>query len=413
LGKNCSDICMLVCNSVTHDPRVRKEAEVLAASGYSVLVLGFKLDFKEPAEEVFPPGYRVCRTDVSRMTAFFKGLVARLSQGAPGKIKGAAIVFLKLLLKTYQMARFVLKAITIKAGVYHAHDLDALPAAYLAGLRFGGKLIYDSHELYTEQREDTPRVIKIILQGIERFLIKKADGVITVNNSIARELSGRYSVPVPLVLRNFMKCMPLEKTVTSDTVYPGEIKVLYHGGFLRGRGLEEVIRSVVYWDENIKLYLRGFGPTEGELRQMVSDLGLDNRIFFLDPVPMKSLIADAAFADIGIMPYKPACLNNLYSMPNKLFEYMMAGLAVAASDLPEIRGLNEGIGFGLLFNPDSLESIAGAVNGLARDRDFLQKCRKNARDWSITAGNWEAESCKLVNYYRDIFDSEQKFPRRN
>ncbi|OPX81453.1 MAG: putative glycosyl transferase [Pelotomaculum sp. PtaB.Bin013] len=205
-----------------------------------------------------------------------------------------------------------------------------------------------------------------------------------------------------------MKKTSMEEAAGSTLIQREEIRVLYHGGYLKGRGLEELIKSVVYWDKNINLYFRGYGPIEEYLRRQVSSLSLENRVIFLEPVPMERLIADAAFADIGIIPYKPTCLNNYYSMPNKLFEYMMAGLAVAASDLPEIRRLNEEVGFGLLFNPDSPETIAGSINNLARDKDFLQACRGNARTWSGTAGNWETESGKLVDFYRDIFSSNQQ-----
>jgi len=402
------DICMLVGNGVTQDPRVRKEAETLVACGYSLSVLGFKLTNQELVEDVFEPGYKVIRVDVSTFTIRFRNLIVNLSSGSPRKLKNIIINIMKIFLKIYHVLWFFLKAITIKADVYHAHDLDTLPAAYLSSLRFRGKLVYDSHELYTEQREDFPRLLKLLLQWIEGRLIKKTVGVIAVNQSIAEELAKRYAVPAPLVLRNFMKKTSMEETAASSLVHPEGIRVLYHGGYLKGRGLEELIKSVVYWDKNINLYLRGFGSIEEYLRRQVSGLSLENRVIFLEPVPMERLIADAAFADIGIIPYKPTCLNNFYSMPNKLFEYMMAGLAVTASDLPEIHRLNEEVGFGLLFDPDSPESIAGSINNLVRDRDFLQTCRNNVRAWSGAAGNWETESGKLVDFYRDIFNSNQK-----
>lgn len=407
MKNNHPDICMLVGNSVTQDPRVRKEAEALTASGYSLIILGFKKVPQDLAQEVFAPGYRVIRIDVSTFSARFKNLIKSLSSGRTSKNRKFAITFCEFCLEIYLALRLTFKAIKVRARVYHAHDLDTFPAAYLASLRFQGKLVYDSHELFTEQREYMPKLIKFILQRIERYLIKRADGVITVNQSIAGELSKRYSLPMPLHLRNFVKKVSLEETVANNKVQPGEIRVLYHGGYQKGRGLEEVIKSIACLEKNIKLYLRGFGPIEEDLRRQVSDLCLENRVFFLEPVPMEKMILEAAFADIGIIAYKPTCLNNLYSLPNKLFEYMMAGLAVAASDLPEIRRLNEEAGFGLLFDPVSPESIAGAINGLVRERAFLQNCRNNATAWSCALGNWEAESSKLLGFYRDIFERNQ------
>lgn len=405
MNKNCQDICMLVCNNVTQDPRVRKEAESLAASAYSVMVLGFKFNSDEHNEEIFHPGFKVVRVNIAKVIKL-KNSIAGLSFIKNGSIRNTVIVLIKLVLKVYQMIKFTFGAVKFRSKVYHAHDLDALPAAWLASLWFRGRLVYDSHELYTEQWDSFPGILKKILQCAEWFLIKRAAGVITVNNSIAGELSKRYQVKVPLTLRNLMKKETSEAAAASEYVSRSEeIKILYHGGFSKGRGLEELIKSVVYWEPNIKLYMRGFGPIEEDLRKQVAGFGLSNRIIFLEPVPMVMLIKESAFADIGIMPYKPTCLNNYYSLPNKLFEYMMAGLAVAASDLPEIRALNEEVRFGLLFDPASPESIAGAVNSLARDKSLLNKCRENARIWSITAGNWETESKKLVSFYKDIFST--------
>lgn len=407
MNKNCPDICMLVCNNVTQDPRVRKEAESLAASGYSVMVLGFKFNSDEHNEEVFPPGFKVVRINALKVKKL-KNFLTDLSSIRNVSIRNTVVVLIELLLKAYQIAKLTLKAVKFRAKVYHAHDLDALPAACLASLCFSGRLVYDSHELYTEQWDRFPRILKLMLQYVERFLIKKANGVITVNNSIAGELSKRYSIPAPLTLRNLMKKETSEVAVTSeDVAFSGEIKILYHGGYLKGRGLEEVVKSVVYWEPNLKLYLRGFGPIEADLRKQVAGAGLADRIIFLEPVPMVMLITESTFADVGIMPYKPTCLNNYYSLPNKLFEYMMAGLAVVASDLPEIRCLNEEVGFGLLFDPVSPESIAGAVNGLARDKVLLNKCREKARSWSITAGNWETESRKLLSFYKDTIGAAE------
>jgi glycogen(starch) synthase len=406
LNNNSPDICMLVCNNVTQDPRVRKEAESLAASGYSLMVLGFKFNEEEPEQEIFPTGFKVVRVNVAKAISL-KNRIAGLSSVNNGRIRNKFVILAKLLIKAYQMVKFILMAAKYRAKVYHAHDLDALPAACLASFCFRGRLVYDSHELYTEQWDSFPGALKKILQYVERFLIRKADGVITVNKSIAGELSKRYQVPAPVILRNLMKRETSEVAVTSEAAaFSGEIKVLYHGGYLKGRGLEEVVKSVVYWEPNIKLYLRGFGPIEEDLREQVAGAGLSDRVIFLEPVPMVMLVAESAFADIGVMPYKPTCLNNYYSLPNKLFEYMMAGLAVVASDLPEIRALNGEVGFGLLFDPASPESIAAAVNELARDKTLLVKCREKARTWSITAGNWESESKKLLSFYGDFFSKE-------
>jgi len=99
--KDCPDICMLVRNSVTRDPRVRKEAESLAAHGYSVQVLGIKLRPNEPDEEVFPPGYTVVRTGSFRIKCLINKLLFCLSSGQPGKVKRIAGACVKNIFKLY------------------------------------------------------------------------------------------------------------------------------------------------------------------------------------------------------------------------------------------------------------------------------------------------------------------------
>jgi glycosyltransferase involved in cell wall biosynthesis len=107
----------------------------------------------------------------------------------------------------------------------------------------------------------------------------------------------------------------------------------------------------------------------------------------------------AADADIGINPIPAACLNTRYCLPNKLFEYMMAGLAVIASDLPELRKVVVDHDVGLVFDPVTPETIAGAIRALAQDEARLARCRANARAAARTTYNWEAAQQPLLAAY--------------
>lgn len=396
------NVCMFVTNEVTHDPRVRKEAATLVNAGYSVAVIGFKIDKAIKDSDLFEPGYIVVRVDVSAISSLINKLTIYLSYRKKTRFRVKLVLALQHIKKLCHCIYLIFGAARFKANVYHAHDLDTLLAAYWARSRNKGKLVYDSHELWTEQRENSSVIFKRFFGLIENFFLKKVDTVITVNNSIAEELEHRYNIPRPHVLRNFSPHKNC--SVTGPTTE--KVKVLYHGGYSAGRGLEELIMSVVFWDHSTDLFLRGYGPIEDSLRDIALRNDLSDRIHFLPPVSMETLIEEAAFAHIGIMPYKSTCLNNLYSLPNKLFEYMMAGLAVVASDLPEIRRLNDEASFGLLFDPDSPESIAETVNRLARDKALLEHCRMNALRWSRSVGNWETESKKLVAIYRDLIGQQ-------
>ncbi|CAI8999650.1 Glyco_trans_4-like_N domain-containing protein [Brevibacillus sp. IT-7CA2] len=399
-GNSEIDICMIVSNTVTPDPRVRKEAASLADSDYKVKIIGLRLNKDDKPKERFSPGYEVERANVSFLTQKVRRKIDQFMTGDSALKKKLGFP-LKVLLKAYQMVWLSMKTFGTKATVYHAHDLDTLPIAFIASFIHRSKLVYDSHELYTEQKQGTSAVIKRCLQIVEGMLIKRADRVITVNGSIAEELQKRYNVALPLSLKNYVsQNMTPVKTITRGTIR--EVSVLYHGGFMPDRGLEEMIQSVEYWPDDCKLFIRGFGSIENELRQLVADLKLTEKITFLEPVTMEQLTEGAAFADIGIIPYKPTCLNNYYSLPNKLSEYIMAGLAVCASDLPEIRKLNDQVHFGELFDPEDPKSIAEAIRKMVSEREYLLQYRENAWEWARMEGNWEEESKKLLFLYANL-----------
>lgn len=141
---------------------------------------------------------------------------------------------------------------------------------------------------------------------------------------------------------------------------------------------------------------------ENELRALAQGLRVSDRIFFVEPVAAREVVNAAIGADIGVMAYLPDLLNYKYASPNKVFEYMMAGLAIAASDLPEIRGIIEETGSGVLFDPYDPKSIASAINKLISDEELLRSAQRNARRAAREKYNWEKESQKLLSLYETL-----------
>ncbi|WP_458411724.1 glycosyltransferase family 4 protein [Schinkia sp. CFF1] len=375
-------VCMLVMNEVSSDPRVTKEANVVGQK-CSLTVVGE-------------------RNSLMKATLENAGYYQIYRVNSIKKENGGASIISKIMRKVAATVKIGLSAYKQKADIYHAHDFEMLPSAFVAAKLRKAKLVYDSHELWIEQRPDFPPLFKKIVMIVEGWLVKRTDEIITVNESIANELKTRYQLSKkPTILHNFTTKQTSTAKV-SENAASEPIIVLYHGGYMKDRGLEELIKSFEYVTENAVLHLRGFGPIEEELRNLAKDLIKDGKVVFCPPVSMKELVTEARNADIGVIPYKPTCLNNLYSFPNKLSEYLMAGLAVCASDIPEIASLNQQVHFGALFDPFSPESIAKAINELAADKIQLQKCRENALTWSVTEGNWEEESKKLDDLYHRL-----------
>ncbi|MGO4270949.1 glycosyltransferase [Paenibacillus sp. TAF58] len=373
---------MLVSNHVTSDPRVTKEAKDLTRE-WTVKVIGIQsVNNPLPSQENVD-GYIVLRTSAADIDIKHK--------------------YQKLYAKLSGLIKISWLALKQKPDVYHAHDFDMLPFAYVAAKLNKAKLVYDSHELWIEQRSDFPRWFKWLVRKVEGFLIRRANLVITVNESIANELSSRYNLQSsPIILHNFSVLDKLNAQSLSQSNTHQKIVVLYHGGYMKDRGLEELIQAVHFLPENVVVHFRGLGPIEKELKEEAEPLIKQGRVVFVPPVPMLELISSAGSADIGIIPYKPTCLNNFYSLPNKLSEYAMAGLAICASNLPEISKINDKIHFGHLFDSYSPRSIADAIIATCESRSQLNQHKENSKSWAQLQGNWQNESVKLLAGYKSL-----------
>jgi glycosyltransferase involved in cell wall biosynthesis len=294
--------------------------------------------------------------------------------------------------------------------VYHAHDLNTLPVAARLARKKRRTLVYDSHELYSEI-STLSRTERRVWKTVEPRLIRHAASVITVCESIAGELSERYRIPAPTILLN---CPPRARTPAAEDRYrlrrslglDGDERaiVLYQGGFAPNRGLEELVAAARYFDGGV-LVLMGSGKIEEELRALIERERLAEQVLIHPAVPSHEVIPYAAGAEIGVIPYKGVGLNNYYTTPNKLFDYMAAGVAVAGSRFPEIVRFVEGLGIGVTFNPESPLEIAYSINYVLDDRSILEHMRANAREASGRFV-WEAEQQKLLDIYGSAVRSE-------
>ncbi len=291
------------------------------------------------------------------------------------------------------------------ADIYHAHDLNTLPVAYLVKYFLGGKLVYDSHELYTEISSFS-LLDRVSLRIQEKYLIRRSNQCITVNNSIAHELKRRYNIRLPSVIMN---CPPSinqlseqgNHTLRSRLGLADDIPIiLYHGGYLFNRGIENLILSAHYLNKG-KIVLMGWGKIEQELRSLVNAESLSDRVLFTEPVAQDKLLGVIRSATLGVIPYRFVGLNNYYTTPNKLFEYMAAGLPVAGSDFPELKRIIEGYNIGRTFNPEDRKDIADAINYMLSNRDRYKQMQGNTLEAAKTF-NWENESRKLLEVYRNL-----------
>ena len=298
------------------------------------------------------------------------------------------------------------------ADVYHAHDLTGLPAAVAAQRRRGGRVVYDSHEIYLESGISArqPGWVRALLRRSEQGGIDRISALVTVNDAIGRELNERYRVPGPTVVVH--NCPPLrdaptlpdDRLRTAGGIPADAPLVIYHGSFSPQRGLEIVALALLEPGlAGVHAVYLGYGSQRPMLLALAAEDRFGGRLHVLDPVPPDEVVAWVSGADLEVMPLQPVTRNHVLSSPNKVFEALAAGVPVVASDFPVIRSilLDDPDGpLGAVCDPADPAAVAAAVRPIlgldpAARADLRARCLRAARErW-----NWETESAKLVDLY--------------
>lgn len=279
-----------------------------------------------------------------------------------------------------------------RADVWLANDWQMLPIARQLAEQQGVPYVYDTHELAVHEyahRWIWSLFQRPLIAAVEREGIAGAALASCVSPGIADFLHSYYGLSKrPMVVRNLPRYEghPLRPC--------GEmIEVLYHGVVSPGRGLEACVESVTSWQPQFRLTIRGPASESyrAELLGRAKAAGVAGRIVFAPPVPMVALVSEAARFDIGLFALPDHSRQNVLALPNKFFEYMMAGLALCVSDLPEMSALLRQHDLGRLIPAVTPAAIAAAVNGF--DRAAIEHHKARALE-AVRTLNWEAEGAR-------------------
>ncbi|MFY9585819.1 MAG: glycosyltransferase, partial [Actinomycetota bacterium] len=238
---------------------------------------------------------------------------------------------------------------------------------------------------------------------LDHRLIGFPDAIIVPSEGRADEFARRHSIARPSVVMNCPPAAPPPDPNASPLAAlrrAGEALLVYAGGYTQNRGLDNLVRAAPLV-EGARLVMIGFGGAEAELRALVDRERLGDRVLFHEPVAHDQVVSLVAGADIGLAPYLPVGLNNQLAAPNKLFEYLHAGLAVAGSDLPDIRRVVETHRVGSVFDASEPASVATAVRGMLAAPDELRAMRRRALD-AAPRYTWEAQAAVLVEIYEKL-----------
>jgi glycosyltransferase involved in cell wall biosynthesis len=358
MGKH---ITVLVSNDLQHDQRVAKVCATLLEMGFRITLVGRLLPHSKPFE--CPYETRRFRLPFHTGALFYAALNVRL-------------VFYLLFKRT---------------DIIVANDLDTLLPAFIIARLKGRELVYDSHEYFTEAEGLTNRPLpKKVWLAVEGFIFPKLKYVITVNETIAGIYRALYHVPVHVV-RN-VPMLREEVVVASREALglPIDKRIaLLQGAYIDpDRGGMELAQSMEFLPDALLLII-GSGRDLENIKREVTKKNLEERVRFIAKVPFRELQQYTAVADVGVSLDKPLHLNYAYSLPNKLFDYIHAGLPVLVSDLPELRRIVEGYNLGRVVSRVEPREIATALQEMFSD--------ENGGVWKLNA----LKAAKELNWQRE------------
>lgn len=323
-------IAVAVTNDLTTDQRVQRTIASLLSMGVDVTFIGRELPNSQP----FNPSYQTTRFRLP------------FNQGA-------------LFYAAYNL-RLFWHLLWTKYDGYIANDLDTLLAVGMASRLKGRPFLYDSHEFFTGVPEiQHSRFIKSTWRFIEKLFYHRAVERVTVNASIARLLSSAYGGEEPKIVRNIGKRPgKIEEKTREELGLPTDkfIFINQGAGINIERGMEEAVEAVSTLN-NAVLLIVGNGDAVPALKARVKVLQIEDRVIFRDKVPYAELLSYTRLADVGLSLDKPTSINYMYSLPNKLFDYIHSDIPVLTSEVVEVKRIVEEYGIGRIVNSGNVAAL--------------------------------------------------------
>lgn len=286
----------------------------------------------------------------------------------------------------------------------NVHTLEFLPLTVLAKF-FSITVIYDTHEYETE-KSNLKGLRKKISKIIEKIFIRYCDRVIVVGHSIANEYHRLYpKIDKPYVVLN----TPPLKAIEKANIFREKFAItnkqnifLYQGGLLKNRGIEVLLKIfsdsdfINGFDRQPIIVFMGFGTLEGAIKEYAKK---HPTIFFHEAVAPQNLLNYTSSADYGVCFVEDTCLSYRYCMPNKVFEYIMAGLPLVVSSLDELKRLVEQNQIGVVSKGNQMANFMQAIKQIQKmDKDKLKINLEKAR----ATYNWEEQEKVLMQIYKGL-----------
>ena len=358
-------IYFIVTNDLCYDQRMIRICTSLANAGYTIKLTGRKLKNSLPLiNQPFQQKRLRC--------LFTKG---------------------KLFYAEYNI-RVLFYLLFKKMDCICSIDLDTILPCYFISKLKNIPRVYDAHELFCEMKEIVSRPnIYRAWKKIEKYTVPKFLNGYTVSKPIADEFNKMYKVSYEVI-----KNIPLKKDIQIPE--KKEKYIVYQGAVNEGRSFETIIPAFKF--VNAQLIICGDGNFMQKAKQLAAEYDLNEKIIFKGYLLPKELQNYTIEAWIGINLVDDKGLNNYYSLANRFFDYMHAGLPQLCVDFPAYREINEEFEFAVLMCDLSPENIARQINILLEDEDLYRRLQRNCMS-SRKVFNWQNEEVKLIHFYKKLF----------
>ena len=286
-------------------------------------------------------------------------------------------------------------------GVVNVHSLALLPIGLFLKCLIGAKLIYDAHELETET-DGLTYARKKLGKLLERWVINYVDHIFVVSESISRWYADSYKIAAPTVITN----APISHDVIKSNILrdvfafrPEQKIFLYQGLLDSGRGIEIALNAFIERvDDRAVLVFMGYGPLEAMIKTASKK---SENVYFHEAVPPDQVLTYTASADFGVSFIENTCLSYFYSLPNKLFEYVMAGLPVLVSNMQEAAEFVKSNKVGCVVMDTSPLGVNAAIDDMLAGTNFNDESVFTRVASEVC---WERQEPRLQAVFRDLLE---------
>ena len=429
-------IGMFVWNHFTNDARVLRECSALAEKGYDVKLIAIhdsndknlkKIDNRDGFNIVRVSRYpkyillinKIIRIIKVRKYLFIPiALIIGLLFYFNPIVAGILLLFMFImslkkvrgfLVKSHIFLMMIIEGLKFNADAYHSNDLNTLPQGLVCSKILKRRLlIYDSHEIQSS-RTGYGRSAYYI----EKFLIKFIDIMIMTNKTRAEYVRNLYKIKLPYIIHNYPFNTKDDSIENKYDMYSmldiqrDKPILLYQGGIQIGRGLDKIVEAISDFKDGITVFI-GDGKLKPEIIKMVNDRNLNDKVRFLNKVPVDELKYYTANAYLGFQVLNNVCFNHYSACSNKLYEYMMSKVPIVACNFPEIKRVVQEEQIGIVVDSHNPKEIAAAVNEMIENKELHQMFKDNCVP-ARKKYNWNNEKVKFVKIYDDLLEPKEIF----